>query len=208
MRIACAMAVAAVVSTAGSVFADVAVTNENNGDGGTISFIVGDILRTTSFTVGPAGATINSVTMRVANRDGIGSTFGYTCEIFSDAGGMPGSPIATFGVNNHLQTTPLFETITFTTAGLNVSANTTYWVVMGAAPGSSSGGGDWLGSQIPNETSTLGWTIGNTNSFYFPGPGWVPNGNNPGRFTINITPTPGAAALLGIGGLMASRRRR
>ncbi|MDP1661610.1 MAG: hypothetical protein Q8L55_06805 [Phycisphaerales bacterium] len=39
------------------------------------------------------------------------------------------------------------------------------------------------------------------------GPGWIQVGS-PGRFTINLLPTPAAASALGLGGLFASRRRR
>ena len=197
------------LGAAGQSLASIAVTNENNGDTGTILFVVGpDVYRATSFTTGATAETIGSVDLRVANRAGLGSTEQYTAAIYGDGGGIPGGLVGSFAPVDFTQTVfNQFQPVSFTTPGINVNAGTTYWLVVGATM--SAAGGDWLGTTLPNETSSIGWTIGDA-AYVFaapPGPGWIPIGTA-GRFTINLIPAPGAAALLGLGGLVAARRRR
>ncbi|MGI9013890.1 MAG: hypothetical protein ACR2GY_06520 [Phycisphaerales bacterium] len=91
----------------------------------------------------------------------------------------------------------------YSVTGLNISVPAgSYWIGLRDPNGSGSGTNYWMTSSGGGDTTTgFSSTDGGTT--------WVPEGDNwHHAFELYKIPAPGALALLGLGGLVARRRRR
>ena len=81
---------------------------------------------------------------------------------------------------------------TFTHAGLTLSANTTYHLVMGATGSASGNYYRWRDTLSHDQTSSDGWTIENEARYDFDGgtPWGLGGGASPFQFSIAATPVP------------------
>ena len=158
--------------------------------------------RATSFTTDGLNYTLNSVTLSLLSADIPAGN--VTPHIFADASGVPsGSALETFGSQT------IGASVTFTSTGLSLSANTTYWLVLQATGLNSY----WKATSSQNQTSTGSWTIGNnmlrsTDS----GATWPTTDTFIGKFSVQATPVPepehyAAFTALLLGGFAAWRRR-
>ncbi|MFT3685248.1 MAG: choice-of-anchor R domain-containing protein [Phycisphaerales bacterium] len=146
-----------------------------------------------SFTM-TQNATLDYATLRL----NVGSTATPIVSIWSDSGGLPGTmlytltnPVFSTGYNNWSFTAP---------AGSTLSSGSTYHLVLQRVAG-----------------GTIAWNAGTANAtgagatfntgVKLSGGAWVAQANTP-VFELVATPTPGAAALLALGGLASARRRR
>ncbi|MBX3390214.1 MAG: hypothetical protein KF691_12270 [Phycisphaeraceae bacterium] len=135
---------------------------------------------------------------------------GFDVAIFGDLGGIPDAG----NVLYHSQPVKAGLTIT-PTGNLSVANAIQYQFDLNIAPLNLAGGKYWLsvGGLLANPFGdTFVWNVsatGNTAnaSFFYPNSGWIafsPSDN----MAFEIIPAPGALALLGMGGLIAGRRRR
>jgi MYXO-CTERM domain-containing protein len=194
-------AVLALVLAAGQASADVIISNHPGNDGSQTAGIDGSSRTKGMGFAMPSGTDyfLDSVVLRlnITNAD-----VEPRIEIFSDSGGVPGSSLTTLS-NPSIDALGIGDYSFMPAADFVLSADTSYWIV------ASSGNGityDWKASS-PSQTPTgLATHTGATFGAY-------PPQNTSSILTtymINGTavPAPGAAALLAVGGLAATRRRR
>lgn len=136
----------------------------------------------------------------------------YQAFIFEDSGGAPGSTFAVFDSVVYFGDYATYTGVAnFTDAGISLDANTSYWLGIRNTSGYYLG---WGATSSDAETSEAGWTIDDDSVFVKYTTTWSDEsaayGNQTLMFGFNgdTVPTPGALALLGAGGLVATRRRR
>jgi hypothetical protein len=135
---------------------------------------------------------------------------GFDVAIYGDLGGVPDAGNLLY----HSQ--PALAGLTITpTGGLSVSNAIQYQFDLNIAPLNLAGGTYWfsVGGLLSNNFGdTFVWNVSSTGnaanaSFFYPNSGWIafaPSDN----MAFEIIPAPGASALLGLGMLVAGRRRR
>lgn len=110
----------------------------------------GTFAHASSFVTGDVAHTLASLSLAMsANTPGASEV-----RVRADDGGQPGSVLEILGLQ------PIAagqSTVTFTSAGLSLAPNTTYWVTAGER---GSGDVSWSGTTSTDETSPSGWTIG------------------------------------------------
>ena len=152
-----------------------------------------------SFTTGSSGANIYEISLF------FGSVRSPAIEVSlnADAGGSPGSALASF---IYFPGSPVsFQANTFK-GSYSVAANSTYWVKLGAT-GDSLTNYETITANTA-QTGLTGWSIGDNHLI---GPSLSTYAGNPIRMEIKGTavPEPSAACLLGLGlGALALVRRR
>ncbi|MEQ9207259.1 MAG: PEP-CTERM sorting domain-containing protein [Phycisphaerales bacterium] len=146
-----------------------------------------------------------------------GTGFGlatFEAFIYTDDGSGPGSVVASFDSLPTIADGGGTAVVSFSsTLGITLDPNTAYWLGIRNITGSYMG---WNATYSDAEDSTAGWTIDDTawsNSFNHGNTwsGWSDFfGGDVLMYSIegNPVPAPGALALLGTGGLIATRRRR
>jgi hypothetical protein len=109
-----------------------------------------------SFTTDNATYTLTSVTLSMAGNN---TSSPLTVSIYSDAASLPDSSLETLSGANPTS----FGNYTFTSAGLTLSPNTTYF-----ATAATAGAGDyrWDSTSDPSETGSATWAIGNSSRAY------------------------------------------
>lgn len=161
------------------------------------STVADDTWFAASFGTGEASAVLQSVTLLIG-RSSIGGA--VQVDVYGDGGLEPGSPLATL-IGPPTIPTALGE-VTFSSTGLALAANATYWVVAHAPTGSF----DWA------------WTDSNTGA----GPGfqttwsesddagssWFTADSYPFQMRVTAVPEPSSMALAGLAGIawLAFRR--
>ena len=135
---------------------------------------------------------------------------GFDVAIYGDLGGVPDAG----NVIYHSQ--PALAGLTITPTGnLSVANAIQYQFDLNIAPLNLAGGKYWfsVGGLLSNNFGdTFVWNVSSTGdnanaSFFYPNSGWIafdPSVN----MAFEIIPAPGASALLGLGMLVAGRRRR
>lgn len=206
---------AAGLSVVPLVHADVLVDNIDHYSGFTLALTGygSDLLMAAKFTTGADAAEVFNATAFLSNGTGFGNA-NYRAFIYTSGGSRPETLIASFDTTPLLSSgSPLTDVLFESTGGIALEAGTDYWFAIRNTTGNYFG---WGSTYSNTESSDVGWTIDNdavartTNGaatwtdqsgFYN---GWIP------QFSLggNIVPTPGALALLGIGGLVSARRRR
>jgi hypothetical protein len=111
-----------------------------------------------SFTTGPNPTVLNSATVRLEQDNG-GSynAANVDVRIYSDQSGSPGTSLATLTGPN--TTVSSADTDVTYTGSLALAANSTYWLFMSNSTGTFP---NWQNTSSTNQTSTDGWTIGDT----------------------------------------------
>ena len=171
----------------------VAVTNQDNADSGSLAYVTGDILRATSFTTGKDWTLLVSADLKVASRNEIGVEMTLTATVYENTtsqseGDLPGEVVAAFDALPFSKSVEnLFEDITFTSAGILLRPQTKYWLAVGGNAGVNA---DYLATSLNTQSSTLGWTIGDSDTVTLIAPDtWLQTGgSNPIRFTLNVEP--------------------
>lgn len=209
------VAAAGMLSVAPLAHADVLVDNIDHYTGFTIALTGygSDLLMAAKFTTGADAAEVFNATAFLSNQTGFGNAT-YRALIYTSSGSTPDTLVASFDTTPLLSSgTPLTDVVFESTDGIALEASTDYWLAIRNTTGSYFG---WGSTYRNTETSDAGWTIDNdavarsingastwTDQSGFYG-GWIP------QFSLggSVVPTPGALALLGIGGLVSARRRR
>lgn len=173
-------------------------------------------LAATEFTTGPGASIITEVHLHVDNGDSIDHN--YTTSLYSDAGGIPGTLITTFtpaGVSPGLLPAGNAALMEFSHAGLNVTANTTYWLTLGIQENTTSGSYTGINIKLTDTTDGVsGFANSTPPGSYFSsnsGASWSSASASNGMFMIvgTMVPEPGRAVLLMAGmAAVALRRRR
>lgn len=214
-RIAIIVAAAGILSVAPLARADVLLTNMDERSGFTIG-LTGygpDLLMAAKFTTGADPAEVFTATAALSNGTGGGSAV-YRALIYTSGALTPDTLVASFDTTPMLSSGSATTAVTFeSTLGIALDAGTDYWLAVGNTSGYFF---NWASTYSNTEASSSDWTIDDsavtrsindaatwTDQSGFYG-GWIP------QFSLggNIVPTPGALALLGIGGLVSARRRR
>jgi hypothetical protein len=200
------LAVILLVAASASVQAVEVVNNLGSAiSGGAAVFGTDPVLsNATSFTTGPGGWQINSVTVKIEEVVGT-SVDGYVLQVMNDNGGNPGSTVVgTFDMSSNNVTT--LNNYTYSpTAPLVLSGSTTYWLA--GFPTAADSEYYWQVTTSFNDNGVLGWSIGDLNrSSNNLGTTWVPNGNEPNLFSIDATslvpePTSLLLGLLAVSGV-------
>lgn len=156
-----------------------------------------------SFTTDSATYSLTSVTLHMG---GSNTSSPLTVSIYNDNSGLPGSSLTTLSGANPTSS----GNYTFTSTGLALSANTTYWV---AAATSGSGQYDWDATADLSQSNTGGatWTIGDSTQLFYSGSWGTITVSGMMSVTATAVPEPGTyAALAGLTalGFVAWRRRR
>ena len=164
------------------------------------------------FTTGSNPTEVFNADVLVQNRRNYGYAT-YEAFIFADDGGAPGALVGKFDTSYYVADYETYTVVaTFTDAGISLDANTDYWLGIRNTSGYYLG---WGATSSDAETSDAGWAIDDASVFvsYYYGV-WSDEsaayGDRSLMFGLNgdTVPTPGALALLGAGGLIATRRRR
>ncbi len=165
------------------------------------------------FVTGSSLYEVLSATASLSNGTGHGVAT-FEAFIYTDDGTGPGSVVASFDTMPTIADGGGSANVSFSsTLGITLDANTAYWFGVRNTTGSYMG---WNATSSDTEVSSAGWTIDDSawsNSFNH-GNTWHDwsgiYGGDVLMYSINgnTVPTPGALALLGAGGVFASRRRR
>lgn len=156
----------------------------------------GDTWLTASFGTDASAYTLNSITLLLAES----SSRAAELDLYSDGGLQPGSEIAVLSSPSNYSSS--VSPTVFTTSGITLSADSTYWVVLK----SSSGSFDWAWTTDNTGTgSGFQDTWGITDDG---GATWFTYDLYPVQFSVDAaavaTPEPGTAVLLIAGGLLAA----
>lgn len=151
-----------------------------------------------SFTTDNQSYNLNSATLAL---DAPIGPAGVTIQVYADAAGLPGSSLGSLGT----QSISSSGDKTFTSSGLSLSPNTSYWLVA-----SADNLAVWFGTTSTAQTGS--WSIGDVGQTSNDSGTTWPTSSVVGRFSIDATavPEPGTVALsaLLLGGLAARRRRK
>jgi chitinase len=104
-----------------------------------VNNVSGSAWQAASFGTGTSAVTLKSITIPLAQQ----TSGPVTMQLYSDAGGQPGTPIGT--LTNPASFSSSGANTTFTTTGIALAANTTYWIVL-SANGSGSYNWSWTSS--------------------------------------------------------------
>ncbi|MDE2932279.1 MAG: hypothetical protein OXS47_00245, partial [Chloroflexota bacterium] len=85
-----------------------------------------------AFTTGsnPSGYSLTSVAVKFAAIDSSFSSSDLTASIHADSGGSPGFSLGTLTNPASFPVSSSDQTLTFTSTGIDLAANTTYWLVL------------------------------------------------------------------------------
>lgn len=198
---------AALFAAAGTVSADVILSNLPGASSGTgtnlgLGTDLADRTKAVGLTTGAQSLEFESMVALISN---IGADADLIGGIYSSTGGNPGSLLASFSAVTVASGTSAQEIAMTVAGGFTLQANTSYWFLLDGPSVSNSLLWDSLAPNVaPSPTgvtfdgyrfsSNGGGTWGSSSIF---------NG-----VTINVVPAPGAVGLLGMAGLAATRRRR
>jgi len=155
-------------------------------------FVTQSTWRATSFTTDGLGYTLDSVRFLLSPVE-IPET--VTPKIFADGSGIPsGSALETFSA----QLVNADTSYTFTSAGLSLSPNTTYWLTLQS--GSTEPVGWW---STASASQTGSWTIGDAmKTSLNSGSTWPTTESFTGQFSVMATPVPEPKNLMPFAGLV------
>lgn len=189
---------------AASASAQVTVSNLGNSSAATVTISTAAATPVAgSFTTDSATYSLTSVTLHLGSVD---TSSPLTVSIYNDNSGQPGSSLAT--LSGASPTSGGYYT--FTSTGLALSANTTFWV----AATTSGSGAYWLNTTDDLSQSNTGgatWTIGDDTKLFSSGSWNTIPVSALMSVTATAVPEPGTyAALAGLTalGFVAWRRRR
>ena len=114
-----------------------------------------------AFTTGSnsEGYSLRSVDMEFASINNLGSS-SLTASIHSESGGSPGSSLGTL-TNPAFTNSSSDQTLTFTSAGIDLSANTTYFLVIDMTANRSLSNLETTDTDNEDSGALAGWSIGN-----------------------------------------------
>ncbi len=120
-----------------------------------------------AFTTGSnsAGYTLHSVAVEFANINSTFSSSSLTASIHAASGGSPGSSLGTLTNPASFPASTSDQTLTFTSAGIDLAANTSYFLVIDMS--ADQGGSSLRATTSDSEDSgaLAGWGIGDSSSF-------------------------------------------
>lgn len=193
-----------------TIFSNLAQTDDGdvNGIGLTIH------VEASEFQTGAIASNITGLTARLYNGDSIAHTFG--AYLYADSGSnTPGSLLATFtAVDNLIGAGVTSEDLTWSHTGINLAANTRYWIALAGLENASSSSYAWrdtasdaedAGSVFTNDSPPLrALSIDGAATWPF-----TRSGNNFFALEGTLVPEPGRALLLmsGLTGALLRRRR-
>jgi len=160
-----------------------------------------------SFITGSSETVLDDITLSIFT----GSGTGFSLALYSDSAGQPGALLETLSGSPAPTATGNYS---YTSSGaLTLSASTAYWWVASVPSGGAAIDFRLNSTSSTAETSSAGWTIGDTSLQQQNGGAWIQSGQ-PFQFSASATaaiPEPGAcAALVGAAALVfaAYHRRR
>jgi hypothetical protein len=174
------------------------------------------------FTTGSAASTVTGLTAALGNYAGtVPVTAVFEAGIWTNASG-PSSQLATFSNTPTVagSTVNNVADVSFTSSGINLAANTSYWVVLrNTAASGTQFAFDWGGTNQSTESSAYGWTIADAHlgtHYRFSvngGSSWIDPGDSVSnlKFSLEgtVVPEPSSLMMLAVaaGGLIVRRRR-
>ena len=115
--------------------------------------------RATSFTTGSNDAGYTATRVDLSLRSSASTQPTYSVGIHSDSSGLPGTRLGTLSTTASLSS--VIQTIQFTSsAGINLAADTTYWVVLDVSAGTSESTITTKWSTNEDTDGAAGWSLG------------------------------------------------
>lgn len=166
----------------------------------------------TEFLTGADASIITGLTIRIQNNDTIIHTF--SASLYSDNTSAPGTLVATFTALDGTVASGAVELATFSHAGINLAANTQYWLALGINQDSilhSSGFVETASDAVELGSIFSNITPPNMYSSVDSGGTWAATSSaQNGQFSLEgtVVPEPGRASLFLAGYAMVVLRRR
>ncbi|MDE0136078.1 MAG: hypothetical protein OXM54_14680, partial [Acidimicrobiaceae bacterium] len=137
------------------------VANTGQADGG-VSALTADIAQ--AFTTGSssAGYSLRSVDVEFASVSNTFSSSSLTATIHADSGGSPGSSLGTLTNPSSFPTSTSDQKLTFTSAGIDLAASTTYFLVMDVGSLQNLTQFRLTDSDSEDSGALAGWSIGDS----------------------------------------------
>jgi hypothetical protein len=163
-----------VKDTLGTVVTTTDLSDNLSATSAGIETATGQYELTSSFTTGSSASTLTSVTL-LLDQITAGSA---TVKIYSDGGLQPGSLVGT--LTSPASYSATLAKTTFTSSGISLSANSTYWVVLVANSGSF--GWSWTTTDTGSGTGFVGGWGDSTDS----GSTWFTFDDSPTQMQVNV----------------------
>ncbi|MDE0374492.1 MAG: fibronectin type III domain-containing protein [bacterium] len=135
-----------------------------------------------SFTTGSHGAgySLRSVDVEFASIDsGVDASSSLTASIYSESGGFPGSSLGALTNPASFPASTSDQTLTFTSAGIDLAANTTYFLVLDTSVENSGSAVRNTASNSEDSGALAGWSIADRSGLRT----W----NSTGAYTLSTT---------------------
>jgi hypothetical protein len=151
------------------------------------------------FLTDDSGATITGATLRLINQDNV--SHNVTVSLWSDSGsGTPGTLLGSFAPISVPSAT--FSNYTFTSPGIDLDADTAYWLVMRINENLNVNGVGWqITSSHAADAGSVYSLISSTQAQYSGDNGQTWVDNFPYEFQFSLLPEPGKWTSLGAGAL-------
>jgi hypothetical protein len=180
--------------------ADVILSGNLSGATGGTEAASGDTWLTAGFGTDASTYKLTAVTLLLSNP----TTGKAELDIYDDGGLQPGSLVGTLDSPSSYSSG--LTATTFTTSGINLSANSNYWVVLKA----TSGEFDW--AWTTDNTGTGAGFQGTWGNSSDAGSTWFTYGIYPTQMSVSVAPTavpePGSLALCGAGAVVLLLQHR
>lgn len=167
-----------------------------------------------SFTTGAVASTFESIIAPLGEINFQGDVT-VTGRLYTDAAGVPGTLLTNGDLTQHAVSGFALTDYSFApqSGTVNLLALTTYWFTLETAGGTI--GLNWSSTGSTNQTSSVGWTIGDQRAYYDTGMGAWQNSPTIHQFEVYATldgasggqaPLPGVLWLLAAGVIMLRQR--